>query len=79
MDPRGGLDGREPSSPPVFDPVCSYFSVSTCNRAKQRPCLSITTRAEHVGRYREGDGLLQTAFPVTFVVNSAVLIKFKFF
>ena len=79
MVPSAGLDVREFSSPPGFDPVCRYFSFSTCNRAKERPCLSIATRAEHVGRYGEGDGLLQTAIPVTFEVISAVLIKFKFF
>jgi len=42
-------------------------------------CLTITKGAEHVERYWEVDGLLQTAIPVTFEVISAVLIQFKFF
>ena len=34
--------------------------VSMCNGAGRRSCLSVTSRAEHVGRYREREWLLQS-------------------
>ena len=41
--------------------------------------MKFRTRAERVGRYQEGDGLLQTVIRLTFEVLSAVLIKIKNF
>ena len=41
--------------------------------------MEFRTGSERVGRYREGDGLLQTAIRMTFEILSAVMIQIKNF
>jgi hypothetical protein len=40
--------------------------------ARQSSCFSVTTRAEHVERFRDREGLKQAVIRVTFKVISAV-------